>query len=216
MFVLIHDLFYIVKYERKKVLFYFLLLMFVLLINRLLRNEISADFLTKILFPKYVLEDYDIFGKIIFFLTLIIFLFIPFNIFYNDIKSNYTNLFLRINVKKWAFYKLLFTFIYDIFLIVISNLIVCLFNFNFWTFIFDLDYNLKKILYFLILQILTFDLIYLYTRSNVLFYCVSILSIVILFVYSNFINVDIVILIITYLMILLSFYILSNKKNIVL
>ena len=64
MFVLIHDLFYIVKYERKKVLFYFLLLMFVLLINRLLRNEISADFLTKILFPKYVLEDYDIFGKI--------------------------------------------------------------------------------------------------------------------------------------------------------
>ena len=216
MFVLIHDLFYIVKYERKKVLFYFLLLMFVLLINRLLRNEISADFLTKILFPKYVLEDYDIFGKIIFFLTLIIFLFIPFNIFYNDIKSNYTNLFLRINVKKWAFYKLLFTFIYDIFLIVISNLIVCLFNFNFWAFIFDLDYNLKKILYFLILQILTFDLIYLYTRSNVLFYCISILSIVILFVYSNFINVDIVILIITYLMILLSFYILSNKKNIVL
>ncbi len=216
MFVLIHDLFYIVKYERKKVLFYFLLLMFVLLINRLLRNEISADFLTKILFPKYVLEDYDIFGKIIFFLTLIIFLFIPFNIFYNDIKSNYTNLFLRINVKKWAFYKLLFTFIYDIFLIVISNLIVFLFNFNFWNFIFDLDYNLKKFLYFLILQILTFDLIYLYTRSNVLFYCVSILSIVILFVYSNFINVDIVILIITYLMILLSFYILSNKKNIVL
>lgn len=104
-YILVNDL-KLIKQKKKMVLAYLIILLGYLLYNSLIGNKLNIDLVYGMfgLDCNFMSPFLDI---LMYIYSIVLFIYFALLIFDNDIKTNITNIFLRMNLKKWLLIKII-------------------------------------------------------------------------------------------------------------
>ncbi len=172
-YIMISDFYQILKEKYKYFVTYFIFI-FIFLIFELFLQLDYGDIFLSLMGIKLVKKN--ILFILLYLSSILISLFIAYNIFSYDFKSSFNNIFLRISPKKWMFYKsvscLFFTifFRFTLFLIIATVLAFLYNNGVIWYILLFL----KSILYFSFIQLLFILVTCLFQTKKIISFLLSI------------------------------------------
>lgn len=186
-YIILNDLFYILKNKYKIIIKYLIAITLVFIMYGSSEYGIDLIFSTRFNFKE---DHLDIMYMIFCLLNYLIYIYISLELFKKDL-DNFDNMYLRISTTKWVISKIVINFL----LVLIINVLIFLMTFIFRkNGIYNVFGVLNKIIFTLILIINTYNLLLTFNKSKLMFIIFLIPFTSILFININLLNLNIYIM----------------------
>lgn len=207
--ILINDSTIFKKILKKACIIYFLPLI-IFSFTLYFQKNINTFSILNILSLNIDISNFQLLEFILFILNIFIHIYMVYFLFYNDIKKGICNFLLRINSKKYIFYKLLSIFFYNFLLLLFPFIIFCgfliLYKFNL-----NFILKLKMILYFYNIELI-FLLTYIFNSKYSILLFLLFLILLILFNFINILNINLFLLFFLAIIIAFTIYLIFKKN----